>query len=891
MAPNRSKRNRKPAATASGVSSSSANNASSTSEGTGINHSGSSSAKSPTSRGSPRHATKFMLGSIHETTFSIKPVRKVSLPKAEGANLDEILTSEAVSPFKSTTKIPDKVSSPKQLDFVVSPMSTGSARSPNNNKQDDTSNTIKAIAPVADVSTGFTPTFASIQGSRLATGLTPSGSPRVAAVGSTVRSAGQSPVRASPRMSPAGSGIKVDLPPRMSTRSTDNKNVTQSPVISATESPAAGVVASIVKSLSPKGGSPSSRLTPSGSSPRVVDFAVPTGDIPGVSNRFTPSGSPRVVVVPTEESPRKSARLTPSDSPRVVDASANSLSLSPPGASPQMASGGARSPVAAEESPVGRPDSPSVARLAQRFGGSLVVRSEGNSPTHSKKAETDLLRESVDLATLAPDVVSPGPDFPTLDASLGKRTPIKVVETAVQPPTPAQRPDVATPGGSNVAVPASARNATQIVLPDTPKPHTLFAGVTPAVSPRSLAVLEAAAFEGAVSPVKPVTPSATKVEPVTLAAVEGAVSPVKPVTPSATKVEPVTPAAVEGAVSPVKAEASIPSATKVDAVTFAAVEGTVSPVKAVASTPSEVTAVAAATITVATPSTGKMDGATPVDGSRSIASFVGDKTTFHSAAEGSSLVPMKSSEVSLITFEEALVQIAGTSGKSVKIEQEPSVVPQKLRLWTNCCSLFGRGVVKLHANLEADRDVQTILSNTPFNPQVDVHCQVLQTINVFFTNYDNAPMVGAHWEKLGFGHADPAVDLNVHNGVLNAMHMLFFVDEFSEDARALFHACHAGGLSFASTSIAITNLTVQTASKGGLNAACNAASNYLYVSSRLYVGLFKQFVNEWKINNYGITDFEKAMKTVTKLVQSQESIDNLLTSAPSPCAIVLRENK
>lgn len=239
-----------------------------------------------------------------------------------------------------------------------------------------------------------------------------------------------------------------------------------------------------------------------------------------------------------------------------------------------------------------------------------------------------------------------------------------------------------------------------------------------------------------------------------------------------------------------------------------------------------------------------------------------------------------------ITFEEAMLQVTGSTGKSWRMAQA-SVGGEKPGggFARFCKSCLSRSSVKLMIELEQDKEIQNQLFNTPFNPDVDVHRQMLATIYVYFTGDEkpNHPMVGEHWAKIGFQTTHPAAELNSSGGIFTLLCVLYFIDEFGIDAQAIFRESHI--FKFATAAIAAAGTAFAVAGKGKLNAKYNSQRQVVAVTCRLFVGLIKQFAASWNQATFSVEEVERIKRALQKTVQSDEGISRVLDEAPAPRAV------
>jgi len=224
------------------------------------------------------------------------------------------------------------------------------------------------------------------------------------------------------------------------------------------------------------------------------------------------------------------------------------------------------------------------------------------------------------------------------------------------------------------------------------------------------------------------------------------------------------------------------------------------------------------------------------------------------ASPGKRSRPSTPSSFVPITFDEAMSHIAGTTGRSMRVPDNLApLVPRKLTPMENimailtCKACLGSPVVRLAQELDQDKDVQTILSNTPYNSQVEIHRKIMQTIWSFFfgnSNIEGLEMVGEHWAKLGFQSIDPSVEINrsTPGGVLNLLHVLFLIENYPTDARKWLAMAGSSNdrLPFAGVSISMSSLALEKAARGTLNAQYNKDRMVTPVTGHFYVGLMRR---------------------------------------------------
>ena len=680
------------------------------------------------------------------------------------------------------------------------------------------------------------------------------------------------PVQATPKIAVLPQGSAKTSPkgssPKASPKTSPKASPKASPNASPKASPGAAKPAGSPKSQT--GGSP--KNSPKGSQSQTSAKTSPSAAKPEGSPKSSPSavkpeGSPKA-------SPKASPQASPKTSPGAVkpEGSPKTIPKTSPKASPKASPSGSRivSPTAPSQL---QSPSKDVTAIHQsplptvEVSELPVAASEAALSVRSVKPDDDLLRQSVDLTvgTGYPSLPSGRPSpVASAHAAIGKSADGNVTVTVDAEPFEAS-PSRTDRSGS---IPVSATSP-MAAYPQSPAPAkgptivTLVGSDSKPASPaKSLLTLSPAAAK---------TPSSTAPKPVAL-------TPAALVTPPAGSPIPtaVAEAPRSGVASFVTGSVALEAGVSTIAPTSPARH-----VEPVYLSPSRATALDSATLQA---SGEHWQSAT--EGPISLAAHSID-------VRGDSKMVFYP-----LSFEEAMVALSGTTGKSWTAQagaKPAAAAPQaknggisKLMSVLSCtaCGLFGSGSEKLAVELEQDKEVQTILFNTPFNAGVDIHRQILLTVYAFFTGEARAdlPMVGEHWTKIGFQSTDPAVELNRAGGIFNLVCLLFLISEFRVDARILF--VESTQFPFAATSVAMSGIAVANVSaKGRLNGVSNAQRQFIPTTCRLYVGLFRQFAALWKDSKFSPAEFERVKKTVLKMVESEEGLKAALDLAPAPAAV------
>lgn len=199
-----------------------------------------------------------------------------------------------------------------------------------------------------------------------------------------------------------------------------------------------------------------------------------------------------------------------------------------------------------------------------------------------------------------------------------------------------------------------------------------------------------------------------------------------------------------------------------------------------------------------------------------------------------------------ISFEEAMVSLTGSSGKSWRManaSDASTTVPSRSQssLFSFLCRCFGSSTA-LAPQLAADNDAQTMLVNTRFDANVETHRRIIQTIYLFFsgsgeTAGTNLPLVGPHWKSIGFASADPASELS---SIFDLVCVLFLIEDFGAEAQRIFKISVQHGWNFAAICVSLAGFASKATASGSLNSSYNSSRQVVPVTCKLFVGLLKR---------------------------------------------------
>merc|ERR1719183_415532 len=147
------------------------------------------------------------------------------------------------------------------------------------------------------------------------------------------------------------------------------------------------------------------------------------------------------------------------------------------------------------------------------------------------------------------------------------------------------------------------------------------------------------------------------------------------------------------------------------------------------------------------------------------------------------------------------------------------------------------------------------------------HFRMLRTVYTKLTLHKWCPSIGSHWEVLGFQAGDPRTDLNRSGGVLNVLHLFFFLTHHLELAKACFQLSQDDHqhFPFACISINITSLVIESLSAGRLSALCNKGNGdqeALELTCRLHSPVLAYFCSRWRTQKRSIQHTEQTRNEI-----------------------------
>lgn len=165
------------------------------------------------------------------------------------------------------------------------------------------------------------------------------------------------------------------------------------------------------------------------------------------------------------------------------------------------------------------------------------------------------------------------------------------------------------------------------------------------------------------------------------------------------------------------------------------------------------------------------------------------------------------------------------------------------------------------------------LKVTQFDFNEVVHFRMLRTLYTKLTRNKMCGSIGRHWEVLGFQHTDPRTDLNRSGGLLNVLHMFYFVSHHFELLKAAYLLAQDEHQNFplACVSINITRMVMESLLTGRLSSLCNARDSrgVLETTCKVYTGGLFHFYSRWRSLKRTIRDTELTFNEVRALVEKR----------------------
>eukprot|EP00811_Abedinium_folium_P032355 NODE_5406_length_1774_cov_6.779599.p1 GENE.NODE_5406_length_1774_cov_6.779599~~NODE_5406_length_1774_cov_6.779599.p1 ORF type:complete len:461 (-),score=96.08 NODE_5406_length_1774_cov_6.779599:390-1679(-) len=230
-----------------------------------------------------------------------------------------------------------------------------------------------------------------------------------------------------------------------------------------------------------------------------------------------------------------------------------------------------------------------------------------------------------------------------------------------------------------------------------------------------------------------------------------------------------------------------------------------------------------------------------------------------------------------VTFKEvrSWVDELPVDSSALRFEEELAT-PQR------CCCLRRRSsglVPKLDKKLTGDGERVLMLRQTPFDFENVMHCRILRTIYSKLTRNFVCPVVGSHWEDIGFviedGGAvlDPRIELNVRgDGLLSAIHLVHFLGTYGEAMKAMHVLSRVPqrGFPFAAVSCRVTRMVVDALLAGKASSICRKERSVLGATCSLHAAGLSHFHATWRAQSFsraGMRELDEVLKELTTLMR------------------------
>mmetsp|Transcript_7656 Transcript_7656/g.10597 ORF Transcript_7656/g.10597 Transcript_7656/m.10597 type:complete len:337 (-) Transcript_7656:1-1011(-) len=183
----------------------------------------------------------------------------------------------------------------------------------------------------------------------------------------------------------------------------------------------------------------------------------------------------------------------------------------------------------------------------------------------------------------------------------------------------------------------------------------------------------------------------------------------------------------------------------------------------------------------------------------------------------------------------------------------------------------------LSRRLEQDRNSVLCFKMTSFDLFNVMHFRMLRTLYTKLTRNKACPTIGGHWEVMGFQHTDPRTDINRSGGVLNIIHLAWFLSspQLIDTLRSMFVLSQSQDQEFplALVSINITSLVLQAFVAGHSSKLCNSSGAVLETTCKLHAAGLWFFQSRWRSLKRSIRagDMQLALQEVdAQLVKPQK---------------------
>jgi len=240
-----------------------------------------------------------------------------------------------------------------------------------------------------------------------------------------------------------------------------------------------------------------------------------------------------------------------------------------------------------------------------------------------------------------------------------------------------------------------------------------------------------------------------------------------------------------------------------------------------------------------------------------------------------------------IRYKEALNQLEVRCGPTpealAQLEQEEGFEPVSIGLFA-CLkkpkSGNARTIPYLQPQFAPASDVVLCWSKVKYDPAGNtLHLRMLRTVYKKITGSKvDIPWCCAQWEVLGFQGSDPRTDLNRTFGILNVLHLLYFISEHADLVKQVYLYARQKNDSinenfpFAPTSVNMTKVAMDAFRAGALSALINQKSDagaVHAVIAEVYVAAYFNLYWEFRKKKLDIHSFGKIFKETSNLAMKK----------------------
>mmetsp|Transcript_20396 Transcript_20396/g.37113 ORF Transcript_20396/g.37113 Transcript_20396/m.37113 type:complete len:378 (-) Transcript_20396:124-1257(-) len=177
----------------------------------------------------------------------------------------------------------------------------------------------------------------------------------------------------------------------------------------------------------------------------------------------------------------------------------------------------------------------------------------------------------------------------------------------------------------------------------------------------------------------------------------------------------------------------------------------------------------------------------------------------------------------------------------------------------------------LSGRLQQDKNSLICFKMTSFDLFNVMHFRMLRTLYTKLTRNRACPTIGGHWEVMGFQHTDPRTDINRSGGLLNIIHLAWFLSspQLIDVLRSMFVLSQNQDQEFplALVSINITSMVLKAFATGHFSRLCNSNGAVLETTCKLHAAGLWFFQSRWKSQKRSIR--EGHMQAALQEVEAQ----------------------